>query len=234
MLAEITPYLTNKDVTIYLPPKAKVATKLRPYLSSIKNRIKATYHGQLMSVGCIRLSRMLFDIIWQDDEIYDITALTLSKCLTFSHRLNLHSKNTRTELIFGSVLPVSQAVKEIEQHLQKSAWALISNLPPVIISQFTNNLHTKDIKLILPHGAKVTPQLKTVRQKRSLPGLVKTSSRIYGREVQCGGICLPNIHFGISWEEDEMVSVRTLELVECIECAHWAHKFGWHFCKRIW
>ncbi len=233
LLNEITPYLANKEITIYLPPKTKIAKDLRPYLAGIKNRIKATYHGQIMTVGCIRLANIIFDIIWQDNEIYDISALTVSKCLACSHRLNLYDKATRNNLIFGSVLATSQAVNEIEGHLRQVDWALFTNVPPEMVSSFSNVLQNKKIKLILPHGAEIPPHLKTIKHKRVFPGLLKTSSRVYGREVQCGSICLPHIHFGIGWEKDEIISVRTFELPECVQCVLNAHKLGWHFCKRI-
>ena len=227
------PYLLDKKTEVYLPPKFKVTDKLSPCVVRTKNRLKAVYHGQTMIVGSVILPKIIFDITWWDDEIYDISALTVSKCLNCSHRLRASSKNEGNEALLGSILTVPQAVIEIERHLRQSDWAFFTNIPTQVITEFMEVLHGKEIKIVLPHGVCVPDHLKKVKNKRAFPNLVKTSSHVHGREVQCGGICLPHIHFGIGWDENEIVSVRSLELSECVKCMHNAHKFGWHFCKRI-
>jgi hypothetical protein len=234
LLSELTPYLAGKQVTIYLLPRDKVADQLHPQVVRIKNRIKAAYHGRTMFLASIRLTRVMFDIIWRGDRIYDISAITISKCLHCTHRANIHSSAEHNGLKLGSVLPVSQALMEIERHLRQAAWAFFTNIPPEVISQFMTALHNREVKLILPHGTQIPPQLKPVKQARTIPRLVNTRSRIYGREVHCGGICLPHIHFGIGWEGNEIVSVRSFEWLKCVQCLHDIHRLGWHFCKRIW
>lgn len=234
LLNELEPYLIDRNTEVYLPPKVKVSNKLKPYVVRTKNRLKAVYHGQTMVVGSIILPKIIFDITWRDDEIYDISALTVSKCLSCSHRSREHLKDNEDDVMLGSILPVPQAIIEIERHLRQSDWAFFTNIPPEVITGFMEILHGKEIKMILPHGVQIPPPLKSVKNKRIFPSLVKTSSRVHGREVQCGGICLPHIHFGIGWDKKEIISVRSLELSECVKCMHSAHKFGWHFCKRIW
>lgn len=234
LLNELAPVLVRREATIYLPPRVKVENQLRPQVVPIKNRVKATCHGQTMFMGHIKLARIMFDIVWQADKIYDISAVTSSKCLRCSHRLNLRTSAEHNGLMFGSILPVSQTITEIEQHLRQADWVLFSNIPPQVVSQLMSALHNKEVKLILPYGVQLPHQLRPIKQTRTFPRLVMSSSRVYGRRVHCGGICLPHIHFGISWEGDKIISVRSFEWLKCVQCMYDTHRLGWHFCKRIW
>ncbi len=234
ILVEVAPYLGSKKVSIQLPQDCDISEGLLPNVKRVKNRIKATYHGHTMYVGSISTSRVIFDLIWDENEIYDISAITVTKCLTCSKRSNIRAHDNHDGLLLGSILPTADSIMEIERHLRQSDWAFFSNIPPHMVSRLVSALHNKDVKLILPHGAKITPDLVHMRRHtRVFPHIVKAHSKIYGRQVQCGGICLPHIHFGIGWDKDEIISVRSFEWLKCVECMHNTHQMGWHFCKRM-
>ena len=83
LLDELKPLLAEKDVRIILPlgeKKPKDLEKLGP-VATTKAKIYVEYDGKEANSGSVALPDRVFNIVWRDGKILEISAMEYSKCV---------------------------------------------------------------------------------------------------------------------------------------------------------
>ncbi len=83
LLKELQPLLKDKDLKIILPLGQKPDDELKKLgkIATAKAKIYVDYRGREANTGSISFSDKIFNIIWLDDEILDISIMEYSKCV---------------------------------------------------------------------------------------------------------------------------------------------------------
>ncbi len=225
--------LDDCEVQFFYPDAASKPKWLDYPTESLPNRVKADYYGQDMYVGEVNFPHQSFDVIWRSGKVYDIGRVRVDKCLRCSFRRKVRRKDTGQDVRIGSVINRDEWDEFIGSELKAAKGeAIISNLPLTIMKDFWPLILRRDFRLVLPPETHIPFNLKANNRVRILPGMVKLESIVYGLKVNCGVICLPHIILGIGWDEENVVSVRTFEQSECVNCLKQIYKMAWRFCLR--
>ena len=83
LLDELKPLLTNKDLKIILPLGEKPTEDLKQLgeVATTKARIYIDYKGKEAKTGSITFSTVIFNMVWLDNEILDISTMEYSTCV---------------------------------------------------------------------------------------------------------------------------------------------------------
>jgi len=83
LLDDLKPLLRDKDLKIILPLGEKTAEDLRRLgeIATTKARIYVDYRGTEANTGSIIFSAAIFNVIWVDDRILDVSSMEYSKCV---------------------------------------------------------------------------------------------------------------------------------------------------------
>jgi hypothetical protein len=83
LLHELKPLLRDKDLKIILPFDEKPTKELRELseIATTKAKIYVDFKGTEANTGSIGFSTMIFNIVWQGDEIFSISTMEYSKCV---------------------------------------------------------------------------------------------------------------------------------------------------------
>ena len=83
LLNELKALLANKDLKIILPLGEKPTEELRSLgeVATTKARIYVDYKGKEASTGSITFSTVVYNIVWLDNEILDISTMEYSTCV---------------------------------------------------------------------------------------------------------------------------------------------------------
>ena len=234
LLRQLTPLLAHKRVSLHFPVDMDLGLpkSLGHKTVHIRYELQARYHGRMLNIGTIRFPAIMFDILWNEEQIFDISSISVSKCLscTFRHRLRLDAE---ASTCLGSIWPVTQGIERLTRALEKAPQGMISNISGELLNPFIPLLKGKPFKLIMPAAAPPSPQLKELPGLRQFPPIVETSSSVYGQLVCCGGVCLPDIYFGIGWNDGRFISIRSLECPECVRCLTEVYRMSWLFGRRV-
>lgn len=238
LVQELLPLLKSKNVSISL--------KENEYDPSIGDEIggisyhdadiHAGYGDKNMHFGCIVLPKIIFDVIWNEDGIQDISGFKTSSCLKCDLRINLcdNAAEYGQGVCVGAVFNAEDGLRHIKENLQKSSKAIINYLPDYLIEELLPYLKGKKIHIMMPHGHRVHADVKNIPQSRVARKLIKPHLKIHDHhDVMGGGICLPHIHYGIAWKDDKILEIRTAEVEECVHCMVKKHLTAWSLGKRI-
>ena len=88
LLGELEPLLVNKDLKIILPRGEEPTEELRKLgeIATTKSRIYVDYKGAEASAGSIIFSTLIYNIVWLDDDIFEISTMEYSSCVKCMRR----------------------------------------------------------------------------------------------------------------------------------------------------
>jgi hypothetical protein len=83
LLEELKPLLRGKDLKIILPIGEKPAEELRKLgeIATTRARIYVDFKGKEANTGSVGFSDKVFNIVWLDDRILDISTMEYTKCV---------------------------------------------------------------------------------------------------------------------------------------------------------
>ena len=83
LLEELKPYLKEKDLKIVLPEGEKPSEELkeRGEVATTKARIYVDFKGKEASSGSINFSDIVFNFVWADGEIMNVSTMEYGKCV---------------------------------------------------------------------------------------------------------------------------------------------------------
>lgn len=238
LLQDILPHLKDKDVSITLKESSLVESiedDIRD-ISYHSANIHAGYGDEKMQFGCIVLPKILFDIIWNEEGVRDISAIKVRSCLKCDIRTDLCgcAAECGKEFYLGGVVDIAEGIELIKNDLKKSSKAIINYLPDYLIEELLPFLQGKDIRIMMPYGHRIDPDLESIPNSRISRKLIRPQLKVYDHnDAMCGGVCFPHIHYGVAWKGDEILEIRTLEVEECVRCMVEKHITAWSFGKRI-
>ncbi len=238
LLQELLPVLKGKDVSVTLKEsdfKESIAEDIDG-VSYHSAAIHAGHGEEKMHFGCIVLPNMLFDVIWNEDGIRDISGIKLHSCLKCDLRVNLCqcAEASGEEVYVGGIYNAEEGVRLIKEDLKKSSKAIINYLPDFLIEELLPFFKGKEIRIMMPYGHRIHSEVKDIPHSRISRMLVKPRLRIHDHhDAMPGGICLPHIHYGVAWKDDKILEIRTIEVEECVQCMVGKHMSAWSLGKRI-
>lgn len=83
LLEELKPRLQEKDLKIVLPLNEKPEEELNKMgeIATTKARIYVDFKGKEANSGSISFSDMVFNIVWLDDQILNVSTMEYGKCV---------------------------------------------------------------------------------------------------------------------------------------------------------
>jgi hypothetical protein len=83
MLEELKPHLKEKDLKIVLPIGEKPDEELKKLgeVATTKARIYVDFKGKEANSGSINFSDIIFNVVWIDDEILNVSTMEYGKCI---------------------------------------------------------------------------------------------------------------------------------------------------------
>ena len=83
LLEELKPLLKDKDLMIVLPLNEKPTEELKKLspIATAKARIYVDYKGQEANTGSINFANTIFNIIWVNEDILNISTMEYGKCV---------------------------------------------------------------------------------------------------------------------------------------------------------
>ena len=83
LLDELKPLLRDKDLKIILPFGEKPTEELKRLgeIATTKARIYVDFRGTEANTGSIVFSTVVFNIVWLDDKIFDVSTMEYGKCV---------------------------------------------------------------------------------------------------------------------------------------------------------
>jgi len=83
LLKELGPLLGDKDLKMILPMGEKPTDELRRLgeIATTKARVYVDFRGREANTGSVSFSDKVFNIVWLDDQILDISTMEYSKCV---------------------------------------------------------------------------------------------------------------------------------------------------------
>jgi hypothetical protein len=83
LLDELKPLLANKDLKIILPLGEKPTGDLKQLgdVATTKARIYVDYKGKEANTGSISFSTVIFNLVWLDNEILNISTMEYGTCV---------------------------------------------------------------------------------------------------------------------------------------------------------
>ncbi len=83
LLGELRPLLEDKDLKMILPIGEEPNEELRRLgeIATTKARIYVDFKGKEANTGSLSFSDKVFNIVWLDNQILDVSAMEYSKCV---------------------------------------------------------------------------------------------------------------------------------------------------------
>ena len=123
-----------------------------------------------------------------------------------------------------------EGIAEIKRVIQKSRRIRISNIPMKLLEELKPLLKDKDLMIILPMGEKPTEEL------RQLASTATTKARIYvdyhGQEANQGSINFANTIYNITWTNNKILAISTMEYSKCVKCLAGTFEGGWRYAQK--
>lgn len=125
---------------------------------------------------------------------------------------------------------VEEGITEIKRSIQKSRRIRISNIPMPLLEELKPLLKDKDLMIILPMNEKPTEELKQLAQTAT------TKARLYvdfkGEEANSGSINFANTIYNITWINNKILNISTMEYNKCVKCLAGTFDGGWRYAQK--
>ncbi len=137
----------------------------------------------------------------------------------------------RYEMCIGSnYTDIEKGLDAIRRRIEKARNIRINGIPMALLKELRPALEKKDVKIILPLGAKKDSSLE------GLGPVAVTKARVYQRyndkEVSSGSIIFPDVVFNIVYDGDRILGISTLEYAKCVKCMKEGFEGGWRYAKK--
>jgi len=123
-----------------------------------------------------------------------------------------------------------EGITEIKRAIQKSRRIRISNIPMHLLEELKPLLKDMDLMIILPLNEKPTEELK------QLASTATTKARIYadyhGQEANQGSINFANTIYNITWTNNKILSISTMEYSKCVKCLAGTFEGSWRYAQK--
>jgi hypothetical protein len=125
---------------------------------------------------------------------------------------------------------VKAGIADIKHMIQKSRRIRISNIPMPLLEELKPVLKDKDLMIILPLNEKPSEELKQLGQTAT------TKARLYvdyhGQEANSGSINFANTIYNITWINDKILGVSTMEYGKCVKCLAGTFEGEWRYAQK--
>lgn len=239
LIEELLPFLENKDVSVALSEDCywESIEDCIENISYYDANILASYGNQKINFGCIVLPNAIFDITWDKKEgIRDITKFGDNKCLKCDFRLNLcrYAEEDEHDIHIGKILNPDEGVNILMKDLKESMKVLIVYIPDFLVEQMIPLLDDKEVRILLPYNHQIHPKVRNMPFSRTARSWITPKMGIHEqRNAIVGGICFPHVHYGVIWNEDRILEIRTVEVNSCIRCIVEKHVLAWNTGKNL-
>ncbi|MHC4500748.1 MAG: hypothetical protein ACYS21_16750 [Planctomycetota bacterium] len=123
-----------------------------------------------------------------------------------------------------------EAVEAIKDKIEKSRRVRISGIPMGLLKKLLPLLKGKDVKIILPLGEKVGPELKEVGD------VAVTKARIYkdhkGTEANLGSMYFSDRVFSVAWVGEKILEIDAMDYDKCVKCMRGMFDVGWRYSEK--
>lgn len=130
--------------------------------------------------------------------------------------------------VFASV---NEGVKQLKDKIGASRKVRISNIPVGLLDKLLPILKGKDVKIILPDGAKPTEKMKQVGDVAIQKA--KIYSDFKGVQADEGSIYLSDVMFCVTWAKDKILQISTMEYDKCVKCMKGTFEMGWRYAQKV-
>jgi hypothetical protein len=103
-------------------------------------------------------------------------------------------------------------------------------VPVGLIEKLLPSLQGKDVKIILPGGAKPTAQLKEVGDVAVQKA--KIYSDFKGVEANEGSVYFSDVMFCVTWSKDKILQISTMEYDKCVKCMRGTFDMAWRYSDK--
>ena len=129
--------------------------------------------------------------------------------------------------VFASV---KEGVEQLKSKIAKSRKVRIGNVPVGLIEKLLPSLEGKDVKIILPGGAKPTVKLREVGDVAVQKA--KIYSDFKGVEANEGSIYFSDVMFCVTWSKDKILQISTMEYDKCVKCMKGTFDMAWRYADK--
>ena len=134
------------------------------------------------------------------------------------------------EARLGATYRIENGIEEIKRKIARSRVIRINNIPMNLLEELMPLLEGKDLKIILPMGGEIREDL------RRLGDVAVTKSRIYrqyeDQEANVGSIAFSDVIFNISWTDERIIEISTMEYSRCVKCMRSTFDVGWRYAEK--
>lgn len=124
-----------------------------------------------------------------------------------------------------------EGIDKLKGKIKKSRKVSISNIPMSLLKELTPLLRGKDVRIILPLNEEPPMELK------ELGDIAVTKSRVYkdfkGTEANSGSVYFADSIFGITWHDDKILEIATMEYGRCVKCMKESiFEMAWRYSQK--
>jgi len=136
----------------------------------------------------------------------------------------------RYEAKIGSTYKVEKGVEELKKKVERSRVIRINNIPMNLLEELMPLLEGKDLKIILPLGEERTDELTRLGE------VAVTKARLYHQydkeEANVGNVGFSDVIFNISWTDDRIIEISTMEYSKCVKCMRSTFDTAWRYAEK--
>jgi len=136
----------------------------------------------------------------------------------------------RYEAKIGITYKIEKGIEELKKKVKKSRIIRINNIPVNLFGELMPLLEGKDLKIILPLGERKTEELIKFGE------IAVTKSRLYHQydeeEANVGNISFSDVIFNISWIDDRIIEISTMEYSKCVKCMRATFETAWRYAQK--
>jgi len=122
---------------------------------------------------------------------------------------------------------VNEGVKHLKDKITTSHKVQISNIPVELLDKLLPELKGKDVKIILPYGAKPTAEMKEIGD------LAIQKARMHydfkGVKADEGSIYFSDAIFCVTWVNEKILQISTMKYNKHVK---W-FEMGWRYAEKV-
>jgi len=201
-------------------------------------KIRVTHFGRHAKMAIIGFkSKISFYLTYNGDTVYDISSMRIVKCLRCMQKNNTHFKKgsaSDTNVFFGDIYEVQEGLEVIREKIRTSERIIINNIPDFLLEELIAIVPKKEnVKILASSKTSLREELAEFPKTHILPHIIKTSVFYHGLESRPGGMVLDGTYFGVSWDDDEILDIRTIEWAECANCMYKLYNTEWVVSRKF-
>ncbi len=124
-----------------------------------------------------------------------------------------------------------EGIEEIKHNIKKARRIRISNIPMPLLEQLKPLLKDKDLMIILPAGEKPDETLTALGLNATTKARIYTDFR--GIEANAGSIYFTGTVYSITWANNEILNISTMEYGKCVKCMQGTFEGAWRYAQKF-